>query len=104
MIAATDDFIASNSKDLENLMKGIQKSCEIFKKNKKSSLDSISKKCKLDEEDSNFWFNEVQFSLDSKISKKVLNFTMDTLVECGVIKEKVDVENLIKKDLTPLKE
>eukprot|EP01080_Neovahlkampfia_damariscottae_P003769 gene3769-6657_t len=69
MIAATDDFIASNADSLVKLMKGIQKSCENFKTNKKSSLESISKKCTLDEEDSNFWFNEVQFIYNEYFSR-----------------------------------
>jgi DNA-binding HxlR family transcriptional regulator len=85
-------------------MKGIQKCCENFMEDAKSSLELIANTCKLDEEDSTFWFNEVKFSKDSSVSQKVLESTMNSLVECGVIKEKVEFEKLIQKNLTKLKE
>lgn len=99
MIAARNDVIKDKPEVLKKFLSATQEACRAFKKHK-DSLTYIKKKCHLNDSDAKEWFDGVQFSEDGKVSKKVLELTMDVLLKVGAIKEKVDVKELVDENLT----
>lgn len=84
VIAAREGVISEHPEALKKLVLAIQECCNEFV-NSPSTLESISKNCKLSIEDSKKWFETVKFS-DGTISQHILKTCLDTLHSTGVLK------------------
>lgn len=105
MIAAHENFIENRGDELKKILIAIRKSTESFKANVEESLTDIQKYCSLNSEDSKTWFNDVRFSKDGSVSKKVLETTVKALTKTGVLEtEKYQIEDLISLEFTHLVE
>jgi hypothetical protein len=91
VVAVRSELLSSQRPALKKLLSAIQESCSEFKKTSKS-LKYISKESKLSLEDSKTWFDQVEFSYDGKISRKVLRDAVDVLSKIGVLKGAASVE------------
>jgi sulfonate transport system substrate-binding protein len=101
-IAVRNEVLESHPEDIKHFLKAIQESCQIFKSDKEKSFELIRKKCHLDQEDAESWFNSVQFSTTNSIRKSDLEKTMQILQSCGVIQKQVPISSLISEKLTKL--
>jgi sulfonate transport system substrate-binding protein len=88
MIAARNDIVNTHGEHLARMMDAIKECCDLFYKNKDSSLDFISKACHLSLEDADKWFQTVEFAKNPRsVSTSMLDNTMNTLLRTKVLQE-----------------
>jgi sulfonate transport system substrate-binding protein len=89
---------------LQNFLQATQESTRLFKSHLEIAIPKISTCSHLSEGDAKKWFEGVSFSEKGEISQKMLIETVDFLRKCGVLKDQVNVENLLLKTVCKMVE
>jgi sulfonate transport system substrate-binding protein len=94
MVACRNDVLEENEEGVRGVLKGLFESSKLFKKEREKSIKMIEEKCHLSNEDSEKWFDNVEFSKDGVIDVDVMKNAIDILNQVNVIqKEYKSFEN-----------
>ncbi|CAF1404384.1 unnamed protein product [Adineta ricciae] len=96
LIASRQQFIGEHLNDLEKMFKALGKSCDLFRKNSSESIQRISKKFHLNENDAKAWFDKVNIVGKNSIAESTIEITIDSLKTAQII-------NFNVKSLDPIR-
>jgi hypothetical protein len=100
VICAREETLVKDGDLIRRMLSAIQEACREFTVHPET-LETISKKCHLDIDDSKKWLDSVKFS-NGDVSKNVLKNTGETLVKTGVLKAQPDIEKLYYHQITSI--
>lgn len=96
MIAARNEVIESNPKELDAFLKVVNKSCELFMQNP-DAPKQVSERYGLELRDAKYWFHGTEWATNSWVSDKTLTSVVFALKEAGIIDPKASSEGLVWK-------
>lgn len=94
LIACRKDILEQYPTEVEVILANIKTACELFFAEQQVAQEKIAKQCHLSVEDAATWMKTVTFSKDQKVSKQVLQSTIDALVRTQVLEKSCNVEIL----------
>lgn len=100
IIAANKTLLESHPEVIKDFLTCVQEGTKYFKDNEQESLEFISRECNLSNEEAKQWFDQVEFSKDSSISRSTMQKAIEILQNTGVLQQDVDIARLYAPSLT----
>jgi hypothetical protein len=102
VIVASETALANYGNEIKAIRDFVYHKSKSCMDNVGSTIRAISKNYQLREEDVAAWFSQTVWATNEDVSKADLSKTMDILQELSLIKQKIDLEELVAEDFVNL--